>query len=192
VRGRAAFLGIAAILGIWSSALAQVEAPPPPQPAAVTSKLGRIGEERDRFELGAATPEGYFDVLGTFAYRRFMYESHAFEESMQLEATAGKKGYLTEGTLSLYYFFRPLVSFRPEWRIRPLLEFGPGGHISVQSADIVGFTDRSFHAAGYLKTHAYAGGEFQLSRKVGFLLRGRMSVPAHNPLDYAQAAILLR
>jgi len=187
-----AFLGIAAALCLGGSVRAQVEATPPKPPPAVTSTIGRTGEERDRFELGAATPEGYFDVLGTFAYRRFIYESQAFEESMQLEATAGKKGYLSEGALSLYYFFRPLVSFRPEWRIRPLLEFGPGAHISVQVADIEGFTDRSFHAAGYLKTHAYAGAEFQISPKVGVLVRGRMSVPAHHPLDYAQAAIFLR
>jgi hypothetical protein len=184
-------LGFAALLGIGGSARAQVEATPPPQ-NPVTSRIGRTGEERDRFELGVAVPDGYFDVLGTFGYRRFIHESTAFEQSMQLEVTGATQGYLTEGTLSLYYFFRPLITYRQEWRLRPLLEFGPGAHLAVQTADIVGFSETGFHARAYLKTHAYAGVEYLLSRRVGFLVRGRFSVPTHHPLDYAQAAIFLR
>ena len=188
----AAILALAAMLGLAETARAQVEATPPPAKTPVTSRLERPSEERDRFEIGAAVPEGYFDVLGTFGYRRLMYESHIFEQSMQLELTGGIKDYLSEGSFSVYYFLRPLASYRPEWRVRPLLEFGPGLHIAVQSADIEGFSESAFHAKGYFKTHAYAGAEFLLSPGFGFLVRGRLSVPAHRPLDYAQAAIFLR
>jgi hypothetical protein len=173
------------------AALAQVEATPPPRPP-VSSHLRRTPEERDRFELGAAIPDGHFDFLGTFAYRRFLRERAPFEQSMQLEITGGHKDYLTEGSLSLYYFFRPVKSYKEGWKLRPLLELGPGAHVVVESADIIGFSETAFHAKGYLKTHLYAGAEFLLTRKVGLMVRGRASVPAHHPLDYAQAAILLR
>jgi hypothetical protein len=184
-------IAFAALLGFAEFAWAQVEAPPPPQ-SPVTSRLGRTTEERDRFELGVAVPEGYFDFLGTFAYRRFIHESTAFDQSMHVEVTGMTQGYLKEGTLSLYYFFRPLLTYRQEWRLRPLLEFGPGVHLAVQSADVVGFSETAFHAKAYLKTHVYAGVEYLLTRRVGFLVRGRLSVPTHRPLDYAQAAIFLR
>lgn len=184
-------LVLAALVSLAGSARAQVEATPTPV-QKVTSRLGRTTEERDRFELGAALPEGYFNVLGTFAYRRFIHQSSVFEQSMQLELTGAKRAYLAEGTMSLYYFMRPLVTFREEWRVRPLLEFGPGLHLSVQTADIQGFTERGYHAKGYLKSHAYGGVEFLANHRVGFLLRGRLSVPAHRPFDYAQAAIFLR
>ena len=189
---RALILSFAALLSLGESARAQVEATPPPPRNPITSRLGRTSEERDRFELGAAVPDGYFDVVGTFGYRRFIHESGQFEQSMQIEVTGIKKEYLIEGSLSLYYFFRPLITFREEWRVRPLLEIGPGAHLVVQAADLIGFTETSYRARSYLKTHAYGGVEFILTRRFGFLVRGRLSVPAHHPLDYAQAAIFLR
>lgn len=184
-------LGALLVLGAPAPARAQVEATPQ-KPPPVTSHLRRTSEERDRFELGVAMPHDYFDALGTFGYRRFVRERAPFEQSIQIEAAAGKKDYLTEGSLSLYYLFRPLKSYREGWKLRPLLEGGPGVHVVVQSADLVGFSQTSFHAHGYLKTHLYAGAEYLLTRRVGFLLRGRISVPAHHPADYAQAAIFLR
>jgi len=189
---RALILSFAALLSLGGSARAQVEATPPPPRNPVTSRLGPTSEERDRFELGVAVPDGYFDALGTFAYRRFIYESGQFEQSMQIELTGTKKDYLIEGSLSLYYFIRPLITFRQEWRVRPLLEIGPGAHLVVQAADIIGFTETSYRARSYLKTHAYGGVEFLVTPKFGILVRGRLSVPAHHPLDYAQVAILLR
>ena len=184
-------LGLALSPLMPAPARAQMEAAPPSRPP-VTSHLRRTPEERDRIELGAAIPDGYFDLLGTFAYRRFIREGGPFEQSMQLEVTAGQQDYLTEASLSVIYLFRPLKSYRQEWRIRPILEFGPGAHLTVETADIVGFSETGFHAEGYLKCHAYGGAEFLLTRKFGFLVRGRLSVPAHHPLDYAQAAIFLR
>ena len=189
---RTLLICFAALLGFGGSARAQVEATPPPPRNPVTSRIGRTSEERDRFELGVALPEGYFDVLGTFAYRRFVHQSTAFEQSMQIEVTGTTQDYLTEGTLSLYYFLRPLFTYREEWRVRPLLEIGPGAHLAVQTADLVGFSETGFHAKAYLKSHAYGGAEFLLTRRFGFLVRGRLSVPAHHPFDYAQAAIFLR
>jgi len=189
---RTLLLFFAALLGFGGSARAQVEATPPPPAKPVTSRIGRTGEERDRFELGAAVPEGYFELLGTFAYRRFIHQSSVFDQSMQIELTGTKRDYLTEGTLTLYYFLRPLITYKQEWRLRPLLEIGPGAHLAIQTADIVGFSETGFHARAYLKTHAYGGAEFLLTPRFGFLVRGRFSVPAHRPLDYAQAAIFLR
>ncbi|HKW51744.1 MAG TPA: hypothetical protein VJQ53_08425 [Candidatus Eisenbacteria bacterium] len=190
--GRALVIFFAALPSLGESARAQVEATPPPPQNPITSKLGRTSEERDRFELGVAEPEGYFDVLGTLAYRRFIHESGQFEQSMQVELTGMKKDYLIEGSLSLYYFLRPLITFREEWRVRPLLEAGPGAHLVVEAADLVGLSETSYRARSYLKTHVYGGVEVLLTRRFGFLVRGRFSVPEHHPVDYAQAAILLR
>lgn len=168
--------------------------PPPftPPRSGVTSRVQRTGEEMDRFELGGAIPRGEFDFLGTFGYRRFIREGGPFEQSILVEAGGTGKDHITEGSLSLYYLFRPLASYKPEWRIRPIVEIGPGGHVVVQSADIEGFDDSAFHSQAYLKTHLYAGFEYLVSGKLGFLVRGRVSVPEHKPLDYAQAAIFLR
>lgn len=166
--------------------------PPEPPPSRVTSRMERTGEERDRLELGVAVPRGDFDFLGTFAYRRFIREGGPFEQSMMLEVGGTGKDHIIEGSLSLYYFFRPLRSYKQEWKLRPLLEIGPGAHVVVQSADIDGFDDSAFHSQGYLKTHLYLGFELLLGQKFGILARGRASVPEHNPLDYAQAAIFLR
>jgi hypothetical protein len=186
-----AYLAAALTAGWAPAARAQVEATPPPTPP-VTSQLRRTPQERDRFELGVAVPDGAFDFLGTFAYRRLLRERSPFEQSIQIEVAGGHKDYLTEGSLSLYYFFRPMKSYKEGWRIRPLIELGPGAHVVVQSADLIGFSKSAFHSKGYLKTHLYAGAEFLLTNKFGFLIRGRMSVPDHHPLDYAQAAIFLR
>lgn len=168
--------------------------PPPEAPPreAVHSRLRRTGEERDRFELGAAIPNHYFDIIGTFGYRRFLREGGPFEQAMQLEVSATRKDYLTEGSIGAYYLLRPLKSYREGWKLRPLLEAGPAAHLTIQVADIVGFNDQSFHAQAFLKGHLYAGAELLLSRKVGFLVRGRLTVPERRPFDYAQAAILLR
>src|SRR5437870_4581404 len=136
---------------LGKSARAQVEATPPPPSSAVTSKLGPTSEERDRFEVGVAVPDGYFDALGTFAYRRYIHESGQFEQSMQIEATGMKKDYLIEGSLSLYYFLRPLITYRQEWRGRPPPAFGPGGPPVVPAADIIGFTRTSSRAASSLQ-----------------------------------------
>jgi hypothetical protein len=166
--------------------------PPPPPPSRVTSRMERTGEERDRLELGVAVPRGDFDFLGTFGYRRFIREGGPFEQSMMLEVGAAAKDHITEGSLSLYYFFRPLRSYKQEWKLRPIFEVGPGAHVVVQSADIDGFDDSAFHSQGYLKTHVYVGFELLLGQKLGILARGRASIPEHKPLDYAQAAIFLR
>lgn len=148
--------------------------------------------DRDRFEWGVAAVQGYFDGLGTFAYRRFLREGGPFQQNIVIELEAGKKNYLSEGAVSLLYLFRPIRTFRPEWRIRPLLEVGPGAHLVIQVADIEGFDDTGFHSHAYLKMHAYAGVEALISRRWGILLRGRFTTPADRPLDYAQAAIFLR
>lgn len=165
---------------------------PVPPPSRVSSRMQRTGEEMDRLELGAAVPRGDFDFLGTFGYRRFIREGGPFEQSVLLEVGGTGKEHIIEGSLSLYYFFRPLRSYKPEWKLRPIAEVGPGVHVVVQSADIEGFDDSAFHSQAYLKTHLYLGFELLLSQKFGILARGRASVPEHKPLDYAQAAIFLR
>jgi hypothetical protein len=182
---------------VWLSFAAAALAQPPSvesQPAhgKVTSQLQRTGEERDRFEIGMAVPQGYFDWLGTFGYRRFMREGGPLEQTIQLEVSGTAKDYLGEGALSVYYLFRPIKSYKESWKLRPLIEAGPGVHVVVQIADIEGFNDSAFHTQAYLKTHLYGGFEFLFSRKLGLVVRGRVTLPEDHPLDYAQAAILLR
>jgi len=170
--------------------------PPPaegtaaPKPAEEEAGSERL--DRDRFEFGVAVVEGYFDWLGTFGYRRFLREGGPFQQNIVLELEAGKKGYLSEGAFSFLYLFRPLRTFHPEWRLRPLLEAGPGAHLVIQVADIEGFSDTGFHTKVYGKLHAYAGFEALVGRRWGILVRGRLIAPADRPLDYAQAAIFLR
>jgi hypothetical protein len=163
-----------------------------PQPPAKHVTPPRSSEERDRFELGVSVMEGFFDVGGSFAYRRYIGERWPFERTIMAELTGTKKEYLTEGALSVYWFFRPIRSYRMSWRIRPIIEGGPGGHLVFQTAKIEGFDRSAYDAHVYLKAHAYAGVEFLATRRWGFLVRGRLSVPSHQPLDYAQAAIFLR
>ena len=161
---------------------------PPKAPASTEDE--RL--DRDRFEWGVAVVEGYFDWLGTFGYRRFVREAGPFQQSIELELAGAKKDYLSEGSASLVYLFRPLRTIHPEWRVRPILEFGPGGHIVVQVADIEGFDDTGFHTHAFAKVHAFAGLEMLISHRWGILIRGRFTAPADRPLDYAQAAIFLR
>jgi len=164
----------------------------PPPHGKIESRLVRTPEERARFEIGVARPNEFFDVLGTFGYRRFVREGGPFDQTMQFEVSGGWKDYLAEGSVGAYYLLRPIKSYKEEWKIRPLIEAGPGGHLTIQVANIEGFNDQSFHAKAFLKAHLYAGAEFLLSRKWGFLVRGRLTAPEHKPFDYAQAAILLR
>jgi hypothetical protein len=165
---------------------------PSAPPRRIESRLRRTGEDVDRIELGAAMPDDYFDVLGTVEYRRFLREGGPFEQWVAAELSGGHKDYLSEGTFSLYYFFRPIRSYRAEWKLRPLAEIGPGLHLSVQAADVEGFNSTAYRSRLYAKSHLYGGAELLLSRKLGVVLRGRLSVPAHHPFDYAQAAIFLR
>ena len=208
-------LALSLLLIVGSSAravLAQESAPPdstatapdstmdlaPPQTDGTTAPVraeqdaGSERLDRDRFEWGVAVVDGSFDWLGTFAYRRFLREGGPFQQNLVLELEAGKKGYLSEGAFSFLYLFRPLHTFHPEWRIRPLLEAGPGAHLVIQVADIEGINDTGFHTKVYGKIHGYAGFEALLGRRWGLLVRGRLTAPANRPLDYAQAAIFLR
>ncbi len=158
----------------------------------VTSTLRRTGEERDRFELGGGVVRGFFDAVGTFGYRRFLGQGPVFENSLMAELSAGSKDQLTEGALALYILMRPSFSYRESWRLRPLVEFGPSVHTVVQAASLQDLNRTRYKAHVYVKTHAYAGFEALLSSRVGFLVRGRISIPSHRPFDYAQAAIFLR
>jgi hypothetical protein len=163
-------------------------------PAAAQEALPAAAQEapRDRFEIGVAAVEGYFDWIGAFGYRRFLRTGGPFEQAIQIELAGAAKGYLSEGALSVAYLLRPIKSYRSGWRIRPLLEAGPAAHVVMQVADIRGFDDTGFHAHAYLKMHAFGGVEALLGRRWGLSLRGRFTTPAHRPLDYAHAAIFFR
>jgi hypothetical protein len=166
---------------------------PEPTPTAPEPRADEpIGRDKDRLELGAAMVDGPFDVLGTLGYHRIVRVSGPFEQAVHVELSGGAVDNLKEGSASVGYFLRPLLTFRRSSKLRPLLEFGPAGHLSVQVADIEGFGETAFHAHGYLKSHAYAGFEALLGNRWGLVVRGRFSVPAHHPLDYAQAAVFLR
>jgi len=157
-----------------------------------TSAPRRAGEERDRFELGAGVVRGFFDAVGTFGYRRFLGQGPVFENSLMAELSAGANDQLTEGTLAIYILMRPSFSYRESWRLRPLVEFGPSVHTVFQAASLQDLNRTRYKAHVYVKTHAYAGFEALVSTRVGFLVRGRISIPSHRPFDYAQAAIFLR
>lgn len=148
--------------------------------------------DRHRLELGVAMPKGYFDWLGTLGYRRLLLTDTRFEHWLHAEAIFGKKEYLSEGAASVAWFIRPLALRRPEWRIRPVVEGGVGGYVVVQFADIVGFEDWSSHARAYVKGHSVAGFETDLSSRWGLAIRGRFTIPASRPLDYAQLVLFLR
>jgi hypothetical protein len=167
-------------------------APPHVTAGRVTSTFRRTGEERDRFEVGAGVVRGFFDSNGTFAYRRFLSEGRALERSLMVELSGSAKDQLTEGVASIYLLMRPIATYRQTWRIRPLLEFGPAFHTVVQGATLEGLNRTRYKAQVYVKSHAYAGVEVLVTQRVGFLVRGRVSVPSHRPFDYAQAAIFLR
>ncbi len=158
----------------------------------VTSTFRRTSEETDRFELGGGVVKGFFDSVGSFGYRRYIGENPGLERSLMAELTGTAKNQLTEGVFSVYFLMRPTATYRESWRIRPLVEFGPAVHTVFQAASLEGLNRTRYKSEVYLKTHAYAGFEALLTRRWGFLARGRMSVPSHRPLDYAQAAIFLR
>jgi len=165
---------------------------PSPRSPKVRSTFTRTGEEVDRFELGIGAPEGFFDVAGTFGYRRFLSARGGLERTFFGEATGTAKSQITEGALSAFFLLRPAATYRQSWRVRPLLEAGPGAHLVVQAASIEGFNRTNYHAKVYVKTHAYGGFEALLTQRWGFLVRGRFSAPSHHPFDYAQAAVFLR
>lgn len=158
----------------------------------VTSTFQRTGEERDRLELGGGVAKGFFDVVGSLAYRRFMGESRTIDRSLMMELTGSAKDQLTEGVLSVYLLLRPKATYRESQRIRPLIEFGPAVHTVLQVASLEGLNKTRYKSQIYIKSHAYAGFEVLATNKVGFLIRGRFTVPSHRPMDYAQAAIFLR
>ena len=182
-----AALGMAA-----GTAWAQFPAEKSKEPPRVQSTISRTSEELDRFELGVAFPDDYFDILASVGYRRFMREGGPFEQSLQIELAGGKQDYLFDASASLFYLLRPLKSYREGWRLRPLVEFGPGVHLDVQIADLEGFNESVFHGRGYLKMHGFLGAEWLLGRRFGIGVKGRVGVPNHHPFDYAQAAIFLR
>jgi hypothetical protein len=169
-------------------------APPrvPSEAPRVTSTFTRTSEETDRFELGAGVVHGFFDAVGSFGYRRFIGQGRRFEKNVMAELTGTSKDQLTEGAFGAYLLLRPVKSYQESWRIRPIVEFGPGFHTVVQVASLEGLNRTRYKAQVYIKTHAYGGFEALVTRRLGFLVRGRISIPSHRPFDYAQAAILLR
>jgi hypothetical protein len=188
---------LALLLGCIAASPARAQPPPGEEPIerprhAPPRSTYDPGPDRDRFEMGAASAQGYFDVLGTFGYRCFVRERTGWIQTLHVEATGTNKGYLGEGSTSVYYFFRPRVFDRPRWLVRPILEGGPGAHLVVQGAHIRGMNETAFHAQTYVKGHLYGGFEVLASERLGLLVRGRMSLPARHPFDYAQAAIFLR
>lgn len=187
------------------STAAGVAAPPSPADSAAIAKAMRASDravaealgkgglyDLDRFELGVGFPRDYFDWLATFAYQRRVLTDPRFEHFLRPEASFGKKDYLTEGSVSLAWYLRPKRLWRPEWRIRPVVEGGIGGHIVVQFADITGFNDWSSHARFFVKSRLELGAETDLQGRFGLGVRGRLVVPAHRPLDYAQVFLFLR
>jgi len=171
---------------------AQEPPPTPEKQPSVTSTVRYIPEDRDRFEFGAGPVQGFFGILGSVSYRRWLGEGPVFEQSLMLEVSGSAKDQLTEGALGVYLFMRPSFTYKESWRIRPLLEFGPAAHTVVQVASLEGPSRTLYKSEVYVKTHGYAGFEVVVSRRVGFLVRGRISAPSHRPMDYAQAAIFLK
>lgn len=171
---------------------ADTTAPTPPSRARARAARAAVGMDAARFELGAAIVDGPFDVLGTFAYHRYVRRGGPFEQWIHLEVSGGATKYLNEGAVSAAYLLRPIRAIRRGWPIRPILEVGPAAHLVVQVAEVQGFSSTAFHARSYLKTHAYGGFEALLTRQWGLVARGRFSVPAHRPFDYAQIALFLR
>jgi len=160
--------------------------------AAAAATRAILATDADRLEFGVAVPEDYFDWLGTFGYRRRVSVDPRFEHWLQLEVAGGHKEYLTEGAVSAYWYIRPRKLARREWRIRPVIEGGLGGHLVVQFADLVGFDDWASHARTFVKGHGMVGLETDLSERFGLAIRGRITVPAHRPLDFAQLVLFLK
>lgn len=164
---------------------------PPPMNRARAARAA-LGRDVQRIEFGAAVVDGPFDVIGTIGYHRYARQGGPFENWVHAELSGSATKYLREGALSAGYFLRPLVTIQRQWPIQPILEVGPAGHLVVQVVEVQGFGETAFHAHAYLKTHAIAGFETHLGTHWGLVARGRLSVPAHHPLDYAQIALFLR
>jgi len=173
-----------------SAAVAAAMAASDSAAAAAMRRAGR--DDPDRFEFGVAAPQEYFDWLGTFAYRRRIGTDARFEHALHIELAGGHKDYLTEGAASAFWFASPKSIPQRNGRIRPILEGGVGAHLVVQFADIVGFEDWASHARAFAKMHGVAGVEADLSDRWGVAIRGRLTVPSHRPLDYAQFVLFLR
>ena len=208
-------LWIAALAVITIGARASAQPPPEPAPAPpdttvapvappdttaaaqpakkkVKPIITRSREETDRFEIGGGVVRGFFDAVGSFGYRRWLGQSGTLETNIMGEATGTKKDQLTEGAFAVYVLLRPLKTYKESWRIRPLIEFGPAAHVVVQVASLEGLEKTRYKSQVYIKTHPYVGFEMLLTPRFGIVVRGRASIPSHRPLDYAQAAILLR
>ena len=156
-------------------------------------ELDPPARDRDRFEFGAAKVKGGdYDVLGTFAYHRYIKKKPALEQWVHVELSLGKADQITEIAASAEYLFRPTKLTKRKWAIQPIFEFGPGFHLVNQIADIEGFSDSAFHTHVYLKMHAFAGFDVPLGAHIGLVTRGRFTVPSHHPADYAQIALFLR
>jgi len=109
---------------------------------------------------------GFFGAVGTFGYRRFLVEGPVFEQNLMAELSGTAKDQLTEGAFAVYLLMRPSFTYRESWRIRPLVELGPGLHTVVQVATLQDLNRTRYKAQLYFKTHAYAGFEALLGRRV--------------------------
>ncbi len=164
-----------------------------PQDSLERVELDPPARDRDRFEMGVAKIKGGdYDFLGTFAYHRFVKKKPALEQWVHIELSGGKANQITEIAASVAYLFRPVKGIKRSWPIQPIFEFGPGFHLVNQIATIEGFGDNAFHTHAYLKAHAFAGLDFALGAHLGLVTRGRLTVPSHHALDYAQIALFLR
>jgi hypothetical protein len=164
----------------------------PAKPKKVKPVITRPREELDRFEIGGGVVRGFFDAVGSFGYRRYLGQSTALESSLMAEVTGTRKDQLTEGALAVYVLLRPVKTYKDSWKLRPLIEIGPAAHVVVQVASLEGIEKTRYKSHVYLKTHPYVGFEMLFTPRFGLVVRGRASIPSHRPLDYAQAAILLR
>ncbi|HSQ61070.1 MAG TPA: hypothetical protein VLT84_11700 [Acidobacteriota bacterium] len=160
--------------------------------AAAAATRAILATDADRFEFGVATPEDYFDWLGTFGYRRRLSVDPRFEHWLHLEFALGHKEYLTEGATSAFWFIRPRVLTHRSWQVRPVIEGGVGTHLVVQFADLVGFDDWASHSRAFVKGHGVVGLETNFAGRLGLALRGRITIPSHRPLDYAQLVLFLK
>ena len=186
-------LGQGALGGLSPADSAAVAAAMAASDSAAAAERRRAGlDDPDRFELGVAAPQEYFDWLGTFAYRRLIATDARFEHVLHVELAGGHKDYLTEGAGSVYWFASPTRLPQRNGRIRPILEGGVGVHLVIQFADIVGFDDWASHARAFAKMHGVAGVEADLGARWGVAIRGRITIPSHRPLDYAQFGLFLR
>lgn len=195
-------LALCAVLAGGAPARAQTASPNPEAAPSDTSAVApvsarraaraAVGADNDRFEFGAAIVEGPFDAIGTVAYHRYVRRGGPFENWVHVEVSGARTEFLREGAVSASYLLAPLRLIHRDWRIRPILETGPGAHLVVQVADIEGFGETAFHTRAYLKMHAFAGLETVIGTRWGLVVRGRLSVPAHRPLDYAQIALFFR